>query len=84
MEPESEAALNSLSKMSNVYLAIISGRAADDARDKVKLNSITYAGNHGLEIHIPNKKIIHKIDKKTMQSFDKMDTELKEKVRKRH
>lgn len=81
MEPESQIAVNALEKMSNVFLAIVSGRAADDAKDKVKLN-ITYAGNHGLEINFPNKPTFYKIDKKSMESFSKMDAELNKKVKK--
>lgn len=79
MEPESKIAVNSLGKMSNVFLAIVSGRGADDVKDKVKLN-ITYAGNHGLEIHYPNKTTFCKIDQKSMKSFGKMDAELNKKV----
>ena len=31
-------------------IAIISGRAVDDVKNKVRINGIIYAGNHGLEI----------------------------------
>lgn len=84
MEPESKIAMNSLAQMSNVFLAIVSGRAADDAKDKVKLN-IIYAGNHGLEIQFPNPKkpTFYKIDPKSMQSFAKMDAALNKKVTKK-
>lgn len=81
MEPESAAALNSLAKMSKyVFLAIVSGRAADDAKSKVKLN-MTYAGNHGLEIHYPNKPKFYKIDQSSMKSFATMYAELIKKVK---
>lgn len=46
MDPQSEVALRSLTQNSDVYVAIISGRSADDAREIAKFDNITYAGNH--------------------------------------
>lgn len=81
MEPESEDAIKSLAKMQNVYLAILSGRSADDAREKVKLE-ITYAGNHGLEINFANKsRYQHEIDEEIFKAFEKMAAELETSVR---
>lgn len=77
MEAESEAALKNLAANPNIYLGIISGRSAEDAREKVKLETITYAGNHGLEIIFTNKsRYNHEIDEKTRQNYDKMVAEL--------
>lgn len=84
MEPESENAMKSLAEMQNVYLAIISGRSADDAREKVKLE-ITYAGNHGLEIIFANKsRYQHEIDEESFKAFEKMAAELETSVRRSH
>lgn len=81
MDPESEAALTALVKCSNVNLAIISGRAADDVREKVKLENVTYAGNHGFEIIFPNKsRYTHDIDEESRKKFDKLVTELETSV----
>lgn len=81
MESESESALKHLVTNQNVYLAIISGRAADDAREKVKLEKITYAGNHGLEIIFSNKsRYNHEIDEDSRRNFEKMVTELETSV----
>ncbi|XP_055298974.1 uncharacterized protein LOC129566773 isoform X2 [Sitodiplosis mosellana] len=77
IDPESEAALKNLATNPNTYLAIISGRSAEDAREKVKLEKITYAGNHGLEIIFWNKsRYHHEIDEETRQKYEKMVTEL--------
>jgi trehalose-phosphatase len=46
--------LEQLRDLSRVYLAIISGRALRDLREKVGVSGIIYAGNHGLEIENPN------------------------------
>lgn len=81
MEPESEIALRELATYPNVYLAIISGRSAEDARSKVNLDKITYAGNHGLEIIFANKsRYHHEVDDSSRKNFDKMVTELETSV----
>lgn len=80
-EPDSETALKHLSTYPNVYLAIISGRGADNAREKVKLDKITYAGNHGLEIVFSNKsRYTHELSKDTRINFEKMVAELETSV----
>lgn len=77
IDHESDAALRNLATNPNTYLAIISGRSAEDAREKVKLEQITYAGNHGLEIIFWNKsRYHHEIDEETRQNYEKMVTEL--------
>lgn len=81
MEPESEAALKKLSIQPNVFLAVISGRAADNAKEKVGLDNITYAGNHGLEILYANgTKFQYEVSAELKSNFTKMVEELEEKV----
>lgn len=78
---DSEAALQNLVTNKNVYVAIISGRSAEDAREKVKLEQITYAGNHGLEIIFANKSRYHyEIDEQMQRNYVKMVTELETSV----
>lgn len=73
MDSQSEAALRSLTHNPNVYVAIISGRSADDARKVAKIDNITYAGNHGLEIVFVNKpRYNHQLDDETRTNFAKM------------
>lgn len=47
-------ALVNISSNPNVFVAIISGRAVDNVREKVGIDNIVYGGNHGLEILYPN------------------------------
>lgn len=42
--------LKKLSKLSTCKLAVISGRALKDVKNKVGIRGIIYAGNHGLEV----------------------------------
>lgn len=76
-DPESEEALLALNKLPNVHVAIISGRAAEDAREKLRLDNITYAGNHGLEIIFHDKsRYDHSVSEQIKANFEKMVTEL--------
>lgn len=46
--------------MSDVYIAIISGRNVNNVKSMVGIDGITYAGNHGLEIlHPDGSKFVH-------------------------
>lgn len=84
-DPESEIALQSLTNNRNVYVAIISGRSAEDARKIAKFENITYAGNHGLEIVFVNKpRYNHELDEQTRNNFTKMVNELETTVSQRN
>ena len=50
MSAETRRALASLAGRSKFSLAVISGRALGDLRERVALPNMIYAGNHGLEI----------------------------------
>ena len=50
---KTKAILKHLSKNRHCSVAIISGRALKDVKNKVGLKDIVYAGNHGLEIEGP-------------------------------
>lgn len=47
-------ALVNITSNPNVFIAIISGRAVDNVREKIGIENVIYAGNHGLEILYPN------------------------------
>ncbi|KAF4521294.1 hypothetical protein B566_EDAN002298 [Ephemera danica] len=57
---ETKEVLKRLSNMSDVYIAIISGRSVSNVREMVGIDNITYAGSHGLEIEHPDgTKFVH-------------------------
>jgi len=58
---ETRNMLNSLSRKSRTVVGIISGRSINDLRNRIGLNSIVYAGNHGLEIEGPGIKFLHPV-----------------------
>lgn len=57
---ETKHILQRLSNVSDVYIAIISGRNVNNVKEMVGIEGITYAGNHGLEIlHPDGTKFVH-------------------------
>lgn len=57
---ETKNVLQRLSNLSDVYIAVISGRGVENVKDMVGIEGITYAGNHGLEIlHPDGSKFVH-------------------------
>jgi trehalose-phosphatase len=53
--------LRELSRDSRITLGIISGRALVDIKERVGINNIIYAGNHGLEIEGPGISFVNPI-----------------------
>lgn len=49
------ASLSSLARSPACQVAIVSGRALADIRRRVGLRQVTYVGNHGFEIHGPER-----------------------------
>jgi trehalose 6-phosphate phosphatase len=51
-------AIVALADEPNVAVAVVSGRELADVRDRVGLSELSYAGNHGLEIHT-DEYVVH-------------------------
>ena len=51
--------LRSLATRADTRVAIVSGRGMADARQRVGVRGVYYAGNHGLEIHGPGVDRVH-------------------------
>ncbi|XP_050535102.1 uncharacterized protein LOC126902117 [Daktulosphaira vitifoliae] len=61
---ETKSVLERLANMSDVYIAIISGRNVHNVKDMVGIEGLTYAGNHGLEIlHPDGSRFVHPMPK---------------------
>jgi trehalose-phosphatase len=65
LSPRVKECLQELAGDSRITLGIISGRAMEDLRKRVGINSIIYAGNHGLEIKGPDISYVNPLAKKT-------------------
>lgn len=75
-------ALKGLSKNPHCKVAIISGRALKDIKNKIGLERIIYAGNHGLEIDGPKLRFKAPLSMGYMAILKKIRCILKEKLSK--
>jgi len=53
--------LDQLSRMPDVEVAVISGRALGDLKKMVRLNRLCYVGNHGLELESPGFRYVNPV-----------------------
>jgi len=74
--------LRGLSKNPHCKVAIISGRALKDIKNKIGLEGIIYAGNHGLEIDGPKIKFKSPVSSGYMTILKKIKAILKKKLSK--
>jgi len=72
-----------LIKLSNKFhVAIVSGRATDDVRQKVGLENLFYAGSHGFEIYKPNGTVkINEDAAAVREDIKKISSELADKLK---
>ena len=59
IRPEAREALAALAERPRTAVAVVSGRGLADVRERVGLEGIGYAGNHGLEIETPERRFVH-------------------------
>ncbi len=65
--------LDKLKDMSNVKLAIVSGRQVNDVKEKVGIQNITYAGSHGNVIHFADGSVADKgFDKQVVTELESL------------
>jgi trehalose 6-phosphate phosphatase len=60
LPPAAREAMLRLCRRQDTDLAVVSGRALEDLRERIALPSIYYAGNHGLEIEGPGIQEVHR------------------------
>ncbi|WP_331235219.1 trehalose-phosphatase [Natronorarus salvus] len=61
LPPENERALRRLRDRERVRVGVVSGRGLSDLRERVGIDGIAYAGNHGLELALDGERIVHPI-----------------------
>ena len=74
--------LRCLSKSPNLRRAIISGRALKDIKNKIGMEGLIYAGNHGLEIETPKIKFKVPVSIRYVVTLKKIKTILRKKLSK--
>lgn len=69
--------LQRLSQMSDINIAIISGRSLDNLKSLVGIENITYAGNHGIEIlHPDGTNFVHPVPKQAEENLLELQNQL--------
>lgn len=51
--------LSRLASRENVRVAVVSGRELDDLRNRVGVDGVVYAGNHGFELYRDGERTVH-------------------------
>ncbi|MFQ5843588.1 MAG: bifunctional alpha,alpha-trehalose-phosphate synthase (UDP-forming)/trehalose-phosphatase [Planctomycetota bacterium] len=62
LSPEMRQALKTCAEHPRIDVAVISGRSLDDIRSMLTVPGIAYAGNHGLEICLPGRRVFRHQD----------------------
>lgn len=62
--------LRRLREAPQVRVAVVSGRALSDLQSRVDVEGLTYAGNHGLELHRDGRTTAHPIARKRRSSIE--------------
>lgn len=70
-----------LARRRSFHVSVVSGRALADARARVGVRGITYAGNHGLDIAGPGMRRVHTIPQRTLAALRELATELESAMR---
>ena len=73
--------LNRLSRVEGVQVGIVSGRAAHTVRRLVGLPDAIYVGNHGMEIHGPNQRFVHREVRRIRPALRRLETVLRQTLR---
>lgn len=81
MPAETRKSLAALAGIEKVSLAIISGRALSDLRDRVGMRKVTYAGNHGLEISGPGLQFIEPQAAQRIKALGELSRHLRTRLR---
>jgi trehalose 6-phosphate phosphatase len=68
-------------QLPRVQIAVVSGRALVDLRQRVGLAEIAYAGSCGLELQIADRKSIYPGSESFQQTLDTLQTELQDLLR---
>jgi trehalose-phosphatase len=62
--------LEVLAKVPRCRIAVISGRALEDIRERVGISGVTYGGNHGLEVEGPEGNFRYPVPEKAQRALD--------------
>lgn len=77
IHPDSRAAVEQLADHPNVSVTVISGRELSDVVERVGIDGIDYAGNHGLEMRIDGEMEVHPDAVAARSAIDKLCADIR-------
>jgi trehalose 6-phosphate phosphatase len=77
---DNRTALERLRDHDRVDVAVISGRELADLRERVAIDGIDYAGNHGLELHRDGESTTHPIARRRRRDLDTIVADIEERL----
>jgi trehalose 6-phosphate phosphatase len=80
LPPATRTALEDLRDAPDVRVGIVSGRGREDLRDRVDINGISYAGNHGLELHAGDERRTHPAAADARDDIEALSDELESRL----
>lgn len=81
MPKDTEINIKKLAANEKVFMVVFSGRDLPEIKNHLKFPSVTYAGNHGLEVEYPSgKKFKIEMPEELLKKHQELVNELKEKV----
>lgn len=80
LTPARKKALRQLAEKPGITMAIISGRQLSDIKQLVGIPHIIYVGNHGFEILMKGKRIMHSGAKRFIPKLKKIKQRLKDQI----
>lgn len=81
MPKDTEINIKKLASNPKIFLCVFSGRELEEIKKHLKLENVTYAGNHGLEVEYPDrKKFTIEMPKELLDKHKKLVEALKDKV----
>jgi len=81
MPAETRKSLTTLAGTEKLSLAIISGRALGDLRERVGMRKVIYAGNHGLEISGPGLQFVEPTSAQRIKALGELSRHLRTRLR---
>lgn len=78
--PANRRLLRTLRDADNTRVAVVSGRALGDVRERVGLDGLAYAGNHGLELDRRGRSVVHPIAAKHSERIGRICTTLESRL----
>jgi trehalose 6-phosphate phosphatase len=78
--PACRDAIHDLDERSDTTVAVISGRALSDVRERVGIEGLWYAGNHGLEIYHDGETVVHPVAEKRRSTVQTVCSEVADRL----